>query len=385
MIIMSEKKRLLYIDNIRIFLTIIVILHHLAITYGAPGGWYYREFEVNQLDSITLTILVLFVAANQAYFMGFFFFLGGFFSARSLERRNSGSFLIQRFLRLGVPILVFVYLISPVLRFFLRFILYDRPPTLTGLMSIYQSLDFGIDLGPMWYVLLLILLSISCIPANKWIKINLISPNENHTFPSRLKLLLFALLVGLTTFLVRLYLPIGSVFQPLNLQVPFLLQYLALYIAGLAAYHGKWFDQIKPDQNKFWRSLTLALIAVMPIIFILSGGLEGDVTPALGGLYWQSLVFALWEQFFCLGMIVTLLSYFKKNLDKQVYIAKEMAAASYAAFIIHTPVLVLFTAILRNISLHPLMKIFSFALPVLCLSFFSGSLLRRIPGFRSIL
>ena len=35
---MPENKRLFYIDNIRTLLTGIVILHHLAITYGVPGG-----------------------------------------------------------------------------------------------------------------------------------------------------------------------------------------------------------------------------------------------------------------------------------------------------------------------------------------------------------
>ena len=105
---MADSKRLIYLDNIRIFLTVIVVLHHLAITYGAPGGWYYREFEFNQLDTITLAVLVLFSAANQAYFMGFFFFLSGYFSGRSLQHKSHGQYLFQRVTRLGLPFLLFV-------------------------------------------------------------------------------------------------------------------------------------------------------------------------------------------------------------------------------------------------------------------------------------
>jgi glucan biosynthesis protein C len=33
-----SRPRLLYIDNLRILLTILVILHHLAIIYGGSGG-----------------------------------------------------------------------------------------------------------------------------------------------------------------------------------------------------------------------------------------------------------------------------------------------------------------------------------------------------------
>jgi len=31
--------RLYFIDNLRIFLISLVVLHHLSITYGAPGDW----------------------------------------------------------------------------------------------------------------------------------------------------------------------------------------------------------------------------------------------------------------------------------------------------------------------------------------------------------
>ena len=38
-----KRSRLLYIDNLRIVLTALVVLHHLAIQYGAPGITYYVE------------------------------------------------------------------------------------------------------------------------------------------------------------------------------------------------------------------------------------------------------------------------------------------------------------------------------------------------------
>jgi peptidoglycan/LPS O-acetylase OafA/YrhL len=123
----------------------------------------------------------------------------------------------------------------------------------------------------------------------------------------------------------------------------------------------------------------------MPGFFILSGGLEGNVTPALGGFHWQALAYAFWEQLFCLGMIITLLSHFKKKKNHQGKLAKELTASSYAAYIFHTPVLVLFTVLLRGLTLHPLIKIIALALPVLGLCFLSASLIRRLPGFRSVL
>ena len=38
------KPRLFFIDNLRTMLIILVILQHLAITYGSPtGSWYIHE------------------------------------------------------------------------------------------------------------------------------------------------------------------------------------------------------------------------------------------------------------------------------------------------------------------------------------------------------
>ena len=66
----TQAGKILYIDNLKVVLTILVVLHHTFITYGAPGGWYYSEKTTHIAASIPMT---LFVATNQSFFMGFFF------------------------------------------------------------------------------------------------------------------------------------------------------------------------------------------------------------------------------------------------------------------------------------------------------------------------
>lgn len=187
------------------------------------------------------------------------------------------------------------------------------------------------------------------------------------------------------TFLVRIPLPIGYVFQPLNLQVSFLPQYIGLFFLGLAAYYGDWLNKLKSCPDYFWRYFTLVLISLMPLLFILSGGLKGDVTPALGGLHWQSLAYSLWEQLFCLSMLFTLLQYFKTRDGTQGKLVQELAASSYAVYFFHAPVLVIFTSLLHGFEPHPLLKILILTVPALTLCFLSGSLFRRLPGLRSVL
>ena len=378
---MSSHQRIDYIDNLRIFLTISVILNHILITYGGPGGWYYREFETAQLDIPSLIILVLLTAFHQAYIMGFFFFISGYFSSKSITSKNTSGFIIQRFLRLGIPILLFVYLISPTLRVIFKKIIYNQPVNFSSFQIIYQQLDFGYELGPMWFALLLLILSILFLP---WLLNSRFSKNFQNQ-PSVGNVLIYAVITGILTFLVRLVFPVGYVFQPLNLQIPQVVQYIFAFFIGIVAHQGNWFDLFDNLFSRSWLYLMIGLVLLMPVVFILSGGLEGDVAPALGGFHWQSLAYSLWEQFFCVSMIISGLHYFKNYANSTTSRTQELAKSTYAAYIIHPLVLVSLTTLLSNIKLHPLIKVSLVFLPAILLSFLTASVLRRIPILNRIL
>ena len=100
--------RLSYLDNIRIFLTALVIVHHSTLAFGGGGSWEVSDPARNELTTIILTY---FTAVNQTYFMSAFFLLAGYFTPRSYEKKGSGSFLLDRLIRLGIPLLVYSTLI----------------------------------------------------------------------------------------------------------------------------------------------------------------------------------------------------------------------------------------------------------------------------------
>ena len=92
-----------FIDRLRVVLTALVIAHHTAISYGGSGSWFYREVTDGGRPSSLL--LTLFCAVNQSFFMGMFFLLAGYFTPGSLRRKGPARFLMDRGLRLGVPLL----------------------------------------------------------------------------------------------------------------------------------------------------------------------------------------------------------------------------------------------------------------------------------------
>src|ERR1700748_1193057 len=117
-LIANQKNKIYYIDNLKILLTVLVILHHTFITFGAPGGWYYTQKTTHMGALIPMT---MFVAINQAFFMGFFFFMSAYFIQPSYKRKGAGRFVGDRLLRLGVPLLFYSFIFSP----FITYLVYN--------------------------------------------------------------------------------------------------------------------------------------------------------------------------------------------------------------------------------------------------------------------
>jgi glucan biosynthesis protein C len=83
--------RLFFVDNLRTFLIILVFLDHLAITYGSPfGSWYYHE---GQVGFPAAAVYGTFQGIAQAFFMGLLFFLAGYFTVPSFDRKGPKQFL----------------------------------------------------------------------------------------------------------------------------------------------------------------------------------------------------------------------------------------------------------------------------------------------------
>jgi glucan biosynthesis protein C len=100
----------LFVDNLRILLISMVLVVHLDDTYGAIGSWDYHDPATNLLTGILLTIPN---AIGMACGMGVFFFLAGYFTPGSYDRKGLRSFLRDRLVRLGMPLLLYDLLLQP--------------------------------------------------------------------------------------------------------------------------------------------------------------------------------------------------------------------------------------------------------------------------------
>jgi len=382
----ESKVYLFFIDNLRIALITLVVLHHVSITYGHSGGWYYYE---GQPDELTTILFTLFNVINQAFFMGLFFMISGYFTPGSYERKGARLFLKDRLLRLGIPVLFFLLIIAPLLRYVLAITVSHYEGSLWRFLAQYFESryiqNFKLDTGPLWFVEALLIFAFIYALFMQWK--NHRSSNTHHDppkVPSNILIAVFAIFLGFISFIVRVWFPIGWDFDPLNFQIAFFPQYVVLFILGLVAYHRNWFTVISDSAGKFWGKIAIALIILLPVLMLSLGGAE-DSTPFLGGVHWQALIYAVWEQVFCIAAVITLLVLFRKRFNYQGPLAKRISASAYTVFIIHAPVAVLVALTFRNISLHPLIKFPLVGLIVVALCFLLGDLIRKIPITRNIL
>ena len=101
----AAASRLFFVDHWRVGLAILVVLHHVAMVYGASIPFYYMEPPLT--DPLAYLALLVFALLNQAWFMGAFFLIAGYFAPGSFDRKGVGSFLKDKLVRLGIPALVF--------------------------------------------------------------------------------------------------------------------------------------------------------------------------------------------------------------------------------------------------------------------------------------
>jgi peptidoglycan/LPS O-acetylase OafA/YrhL len=372
----SNKPRIYYIDNLRILLIALVVLHHLSITYGAPGGWFYNESVAEFPEIIPMS---MFVATNQAFFMGMFFFVSAYFILPSLRKKGVRSFLKDRLIRLGIPTLLFFFFLFPLTVYIRNNFILDDEVSLRYL--IFNVNVFGF--GPMWFVEALLLFTLAYLLTYQ-MKIESIS-NKCHRLPSPIAIISFACIVGIAQFLIRIWLPVGWAMSFTQFQLPHFLQYIFLFWFGIVAHRYQWLDAISSRQGWRWFLFVQILIfAGFPILFILGGAIDSGIEPFMGGLTWQSFAYAIWEQLVGFAMIIGLIGIFKSKFNTQGKLARTASASAYAVYVFHTPILVLISVLALNLDIPQIWKFVVLAPVALVFCFLVGHLIKRIPVLRDL-
>jgi peptidoglycan/LPS O-acetylase OafA/YrhL len=374
---MTDKERLYYLDNLKVFLIILVIMHHVGQAYGSTGGIWFYSYPGERAKPLGLFFLF-----NASFFMGLFFFISGYFFPGSFDRHGARRFIIDKLIRFGIPLIAASLSIIP----FMEYIKYLKYKGCISFQDFYiqnwlsiATITADHNFAHLWFIEHLLVYSVLYAVIRTVLQKCAHSKSVSTARHVRLYVIIFYILVlGVITHLMRTSwgFPVNrwiGLLGCIQMEPAHIPQYLSLFIIGIYAYRWSLLESITVTRNILW-FLPGAGIYVITVIQLYSAG--------------RNSAFYMWEYreaLLCTGICIGLLSFFKTFFNRRGRIMQILSDNTFGAYILHVPVVVAL-----QYAFDPLQAgAFTLFAVVSCLSipgsFLISILMRLIPGMKRIL
>jgi hypothetical protein len=323
---------------------------------------------------------MLFCTTNQAYFMGLFFLLAGYFTPPSLERKGYARFIGDRFLRLGLPLVAFILIFGPLTSGIVNYA--QGAGFWPAICWIWQHKE--IINGPLWFAQALLIFSLGYCAWRPVFGSALAERERTQApVPAGRWWLVSALGVAAAALAIRQVVPVGvNVF---GLQLGYFAGYVFLFAVGIAAWRHNWLAQLNWKQARPWIITLLIAWPSLPASVAVARALHrSGSSGALGGLSFEAILYALWEPFVAWGLIAAWLLVFREHMNRPSAIWSWLNRRAYAVYIIHPPVLVGIALLLHGWVAPALVKFGVVGLSACVAAWLIADPLVRLPGVRSV-
>jgi glucans biosynthesis protein C len=324
--------RLAYLDNLKVLLVVGVIAVHTGVTYGFDGTWYlesYDEMAAGLVDALTVLIVI-----GWLFGLGLFFLIAGRMSGPSLDRKGPMRFARERLIRLGLPVLVYVLVVSPALEYFAY---RENEGGMRGFWSFFGDQIWHLGPGPMWFLEALLAFSLG------YALLRRLRPQRRAPSSSNLRgrhVAAIVAAIAVSSFAAHLAWPIGA--EQFHLQLGMFPQYLILFSLGAAAGRRGWLETLPPELQRHCGVVAALTALAMPAILLagdfFAGGAAAD--RFAGGWHWQAGAASLTEGVLATCVSLWAIGYLREHHNHLRPLARRMAPAAYGAFIVHPLVLV---------------------------------------------
>jgi len=325
----GKQQRAYYLDLLRVILTMLVFFQHASISFGASGGWYYVSKEC--IKGLPVALLSMSMGVNQSFFMSLFFFISAYLMPHSFDRKGPKHFFIDRFKRLFIPLLIFIFILNPLL-----------------IYLIYGKWG-GYGFGPMWFVFTLLVFEMS------YALYRILCPKRisiKWKRPTNFGIIVFMVVAGTVAFALRLFCPTGK--SILWLQLGYFSLYVFMYALGIVANRNRWLDELHISNALPW--FLIAIFIGIPSLMYVLHKYIATVSLFSGGFNMQALFYAFWEPVMCVGICYFLLVYSKVHFNFPRPLLQTLSGDSYAFYIIHPFFVVGCTFLSNLLSISPLAR-----------------------------
>ncbi len=376
---MPDKERLYYLDNLKVFLIVLVIMHHVGQAYGDTGGVWYYSYPGERAR------LRGFFMFNASFFMGLFFFISGYFFPHSLDRHGPGKFIADKFVRFGIPVVFAALVILPVITY-VQHVHYVGP---IGFIDFYVGQWLkdapriirhdSFNIGYLWFVEHLLVYSVLYALLRTALKRFSPDPQPQVVRSAGLSAIIPAILaLGFITHLMRTswgfptdrWIGFLGVIQ---MEPAHISQYLSLFVFGILAYRWSFLDSLTTPHNILWLvpGLGIFLITMIQMYSV------GHKTTFFMLEYREALL--------CFGVSIGLLAVFRTCFNRTGPVMQVLSENIFGAYVLHVPVVVALQYAFDPVQAGALTLFAVVSLIAVPATFSASILVRRIPIVRRIL
>lgn len=365
------QNRLVFLDNIRYLIVLLVVVLHVGVGYSHLVPWWY---VVDSNPSVFFDILSLWL---DGFLMPVLFFLAGYFALASIQQKTVGTFLVTKWKRLLIPWFFGVFFLVPVMPYIYHYTRTTIPVSFGEFwlafvksaadlkIVVASPNDFSNEINTiiafnhhhLWFISLLLFFFIG-FALLYHIKSKFSKPTPPHdcedtSIPSIWIVLFTAgIVISFSVILVNYFIHSFAwtniynvlVFQPTRLPL-----YLGFFWLGIYAYSKNWFTKHNlPGSLRVWfiACIILSLILLEIVINIYTE--ENSIYLIIAHGFVRTFQVMAW--------LVFLILFAHRYWNQPSKINQNLARNSYGIYLIHLPIVVLFQCLFFSINMSIFFK-----------------------------
>jgi glucan biosynthesis protein C len=353
----ESADRLVFFDNIRYLMVLLVVVLHAGCGYSNYLPYWAVDDENSNFFDHLLIILGVFL-------MPTLFFIAGYFTLPSLEQKGTWVFIKSKLKRLGIPWLLGVALLGPIIKY-IYFYSRGNPVSYLSLWSYFVkniegalSFDTGFIASPLqfhhmyfWFISLLlfffIVFALLCDAKKRWLPF--LFSSRKPTATSMKSILLVFLLVGVLNALIAFYIygifhgspnrdPWIIFISLIQFQAVRIVLYISCFGAVIYAFSNSWFKNGEvPGHFILWTLLSIGLMYI-----------QGKALAILMGNFSIGLAFGwvLVRTLLVFTILLALISFGIQHWNTPSRVNRHLAANSYNIYLLHMIFVVVFQLVL---------------------------------------
>jgi surface polysaccharide O-acyltransferase-like enzyme len=153
----------------------------------------------------------------------------------------------------------------------------------------------------------------------------------------------------------------------------------------MVAAKNKWLNAITYRTGKRLALLALLLLLFFPVFYFIIVKLGIPVSWYSGGLHWETLLYAVWEQLIGFSIITALLVFGKKLWDKPSAFLSKLSRYTFAVYIFHPLIVISLSLAFANWPVDPAIKLLIVAPLAVVGNFLLASVILLVPGVKRII